>query len=102
MKKFSLSECVFLDAAENYRGIEKLWIDVYQRTITRAIKQKSNTNCKNKRPFLRFRFQSFIQVDGQTEIKQVNGQVNWCKNKLAQLNMRIEMLIGRKTMGEER
>lgn len=44
----------------------------------------------------------FIQVDGQTEIKQVNGQINWCKNKLAQLNMRIEMLIGRKTTKDKR
>ncbi|CAF1151697.1 unnamed protein product [Rotaria sordida] len=33
-------------------------------------------------------------VNGQTEIKQLNGQANWSKNKLAQLRMRIEMLLG--------
>ncbi|CAF4716034.1 unnamed protein product, partial [Rotaria magnacalcarata] len=33
-------------------------------------------------------------VDGQTEIKQINGQNNWSKNKLVQLRMRIDMLLG--------
>ncbi|CAF3600523.1 unnamed protein product [Rotaria sp. Silwood1] len=33
-------------------------------------------------------------VNGQTEIKQLNGQANWSKNKLVQLRMRIEMLLG--------
>ncbi|CAF1630841.1 unnamed protein product, partial [Didymodactylos carnosus] len=33
-------------------------------------------------------------VDGQTEIKQLNGQISWSKNKLVQLRMRIEMLLG--------
>lgn len=33
-------------------------------------------------------------VDGQTEIKQTNSQISWSNNKLAQLRMRIEMLLG--------
>ena len=35
-----------------------------------------------------------FQVEGQTEIKQLNGQASWSKNKLVQLRMRIDMLIG--------
>ena len=37
---------------------------------------------------------SLIQVDGQTEIKQLAGQASWSKNKMVQLRMRIDMLIG--------
>lgn len=73
-----------------------------EQLLTRLSKSQVQIVNKNRFFFLHFEFDVFLtktsdefQVDGQTEIKQTNGQISWGKNKLAQLRMRIDMLLGK-------